>query len=264
MIVNKESLEKIANINFNNCYIVTDFDRTITSEDSKNSWAILSNNKEIPYGFIYERKRLYDKYRPIELNEMLDYNTKYEMISEWFRECINLFSKYKIKKNIFDKATLDSEIMNFRTGAKRFIEFLANKSIPLIIISAGIGNFIEGFLKNNNCLFDNSYIFSNKIVFKDGVSIGVEDNIIHSLNKSEVSLPMDIKNKISNKDIVILLGDQISDSKMIDSSQNKQLLKIGFYSKDTNVDFNLFKDNFDIVCSEKDNYNDLLKLLFEK
>jgi len=49
---------------------------------------------------------------------------------------------------------------------------------------------------------------------------------------------------------------------MVNPSNNKQLLKIGFYSKDTNIDIELFKDNFDIVCSEKDNYNDILNLLF--
>ena len=38
---------------------------------------------------------------------------------------------------------------------------------------------------------------------------------------------------------------------MIDSNQNKQLLKIGFYSKDTSTNLNLFKDNFDIVYSDK-------------
>lgn len=264
MIINNNSIEKLKNINFNNCYIVTDFDRTLTSEKSENSWSIISNTDEIPREFISERKRLYDKYRPIELNEELEYDIRCKLIGEWFRKCIGLFSKYKIKKDIFDKKSNIKEMMDFRTGAKDFMKFLADNKIPLIIISAGIGNFIESFLINNNCLFDNSYIFSNKIIFKDGIAVGTEKKTIHSLNKSEVSLPLNIKKKISNKKIVILLGDQISDSKMVNPSNNKQLLKIGFYSKNTNVDIELFRDNFDIVCSEKDNYNDILNLLFKK
>ena len=262
MFINNNSKELIKNINYNNCYIVTDFDRTITSKKSKNTWSVLSNNKEIPSDFINERQKLYNKYRPIELNETIDYNEKTKLISEWFKECIGLFPKYKIKKDVFEKASLDSEIMDFRTGAKNFLKHLAKKKVPLIIISAGIGNFIECFLKNNNCLFDNSYIFSNKIIFKDGISIGVEKDIIHSLNKNKVLFPIEIKKEISKKDIVIVLGDQISDSKMIEEDK-KQLLKIGFYEEDTNVDIDLFKDNFDIVCSKKDNYNDLLNLLFK-
>ncbi len=94
--------------------------------------------------------------------------------------------------------------------------------------------------------------------------MGVENDIIHSLNKSEVSLPTEIKEKIHKKDIAILLGDQISDTKMVNSKDNNNLLKIGFYSKDTNVDFNLFEENFDIVCSYKDNYNDILKIIFKR
>lgn len=262
MIINNDALEKIENLNSNNCYIISDFDKTITSEESKNSWSILSNNEEVPIGFVNERKELYEKYGPIELDERIDYQEKYKLMSEWFKKCIELFPKYKIKKKIFEKIASDSQIMDFRKGAKDFIKFLANKSIPLIIVSAGIGNFIESFLKTNNCLFDNSYIFSNKIVFKDGISIGIEDSVIHSLNKSEISMPLDIKKKISEKDMIIVLGDQISDSKVINSNINNQVLKIGFYSKNNNVDINLFRDNFDIVCNEKDDYNDLLELLF--
>lgn len=263
MIINTNSLDKIANINFNNCYVVTDFDKTLTSERSKNSWAVLSDNKKIPYGFVKDREKLYNKYRPIEQNENMDYNQKSEIINEWFKECIELFPKYKIHQNLFDEASKNSKLMTLRVGAKKFMRFLSDKSIPLIIISAGIGNFIECFLEKNNCLYDNSYIFSNKIIFNNGISVGVENKIIHSLNKNEVSLPIDIKEKIQKKDIAILLGDQISDTKMVNIKDNNQLLKIGFYSKKDNVDLKLFKENFDIVCSDKDNYNDLLKIIFK-
>ncbi len=155
MVINTNSLEKIANININNCYVVTDFDRTITSETSKNSWAVLSDNKKVPYGFVSDREKLYNKYRPIEQNKKMDYNQKSELISEWFKECIGLFPKYKIHQNLFDEACNNSKMMDLRVGAKKFMRFLSEKSIPLIIISAGIGNFIECFLKKNNCLYGN-------------------------------------------------------------------------------------------------------------
>lgn len=264
MIINNNALKIIEKLDSDNCYIISDFDKTITSEKSKNTWSVLSKSNKTPIGFIEERRNLYEKYGPIELDEELDYKEKYDLMNEWFKKCIELFSKYKISKNLFDKIALDPQIMDFRKGAQDFIKFLANKSIPLIIVSAGIGNFIESFLKNNNCLFDNSYIFSNKIVFKDGISIGVENDIIHSLNKSEISMPLDIQKKISEKNTVILLGDQISDSKVVGSDINNQVLKIGFYPKNSNVDINLYIDNFDIVCNEKDDYNDLLDLLFNK
>ena len=43
----------------------------------------------------------------------------------------------------------------------------------------------NNFEKEN---INNIYISSNKIIFKDGIANGVDKNIIHSLNKNEVSL----------------------------------------------------------------------------
>ena len=150
--------------------------------------------------------------------------------------------------------------MEFRPYAKEFLEFLYEKQIPLIIISAGIGNFIENFLINNNCYFDNIYVSSNKIIFKDGIAVGVEKNIIHSFNKNEVSLPIDIRKKIENKKNVILLGDQISDLNMVNKKNHDQVISIGFLTKD--VPKNIMEKNFDIVCEENDTYEDVRKILF--
>lgn len=48
--------------------------------------------------------------------------------------------------------------MSFRPYFKDFILFLNINNGPFIIISAGIGNFIESFLKGHNCYYDNIYI----------------------------------------------------------------------------------------------------------
>ena len=59
----------------NNFYIVTDFDRTITAGDSQSSWGVLSKNNNISENYINERQQLYRKYRPIEIDLKLDYET---------------------------------------------------------------------------------------------------------------------------------------------------------------------------------------------
>ena len=53
-----------------------------------------------------------------------------------------------------------------------------NRNIPVIIISAGIGNFIEKFLIDNNCYFDNIYLISNYNLFSIGF---LEDNISNNI-----------------------------------------------------------------------------------
>ena len=262
MLLNENIKNKLPIDDLNNYYVVMDFDRTITNGSSKTSWSILAGSDLVPECYIEERDRLYNKYRPIELDENMDYEKRVNLVSEWFRLHIELFVKYKISEEVFEKAGRDLRIMEFRDGAKEFLEILYNKNIPVIIISADIGNFIESFLQANDSYFDNIYISSNRVIFKDGFASGIGENIIHSLNKNEVSLPFFVREKLAGRNNVILIGDQISDLLMVDESKHSEVLKIGFYSTRSEVDLDLFKNSFDIVCVDSDNYNDLIKILF--
>lgn len=261
MIVNKKIKEKLPIHDLDSLYIVTDFDRTITNGNSKTSWSILASSDLVPKSYIADRQKLYDFYRPIEISNTVDYSYKIHMTKEWFQKHIELFVKYKISKDIFDEAGTNLRIMEFRPYAKEFIELLHKNNVPLIIISAGIGNFIESFLEHNNCYYNNIYISSNKIIFKDKIAVGVDKNIIHSFNKNEVSLPNNILEKIKNRNNVLLLGDQVSDLKMVDKSKHKSVITVGFLTPDSPKDEII--TNFDIICEETDTYNDLIKLLFK-
>lgn len=263
MFINENIKKSIPFKNLNDIYVVADFDRTITKGNSKTSWSILANSNLVPKSYIEERQELYNYYRPIEINENMDFELKSSLVKEWFKKHIELFVKYKTSEEVFETAATDLRIMEFRPGAKEFIHFLNKNGIPLIIISAGIGNFIEIFLKHNECLLDNVYITSNKIVFKDGIACGVDNNIIHSLNKNEVSLPNSIQEKIKNRNNVILLGDQVSDLRMVEKSAHDFVLNIGFYTEEKHEQIETLKSHFDIVCESNDDYNDLNKLLFE-
>ncbi len=240
---------------WNDWYVVADFDRTITNGNSKTSWSILASSDLVPREYAADRNALYEKYRPIEIDPDMPLEEKSRLVKEWFELHINLFIKYGIKEELFEKAAMDLRIMEFRNGANAFLKSLAERGVPLIIISAGLGNFIECFLRNNGCLYDNIYISSNKITFTDGVATGVEGNIVHSLNKNEVSLPEDIKKRVANRSKVLLLGDQESDLKMVDESAHNQVLKVAFVAQDT-VDQDHLKslEGFDLVMEPGEDY----------
>lgn len=262
MILNDKTREKLPITDFSNYYVVADFDRTITNGNSKTSWSILASSELVPKCYVEEREKLFNQYRPIELDETMEFSKRSSLVKEWFFKHIQLFIKYRISEEVFEKASCDLRIMEFRKGARNFLEFLHQKNIPVVIISAGIGNFIESFLKANHAYYDNIYISSNMIIFNDGVASGVGENIIHSLNKNEVDLPDEIKEKLAFRDKVILLGDQISDLMMVDEKKHEDVLKIGFYSSRSEVDINQFTDKFDIVCLDNDDYCDLVDILF--
>lgn len=261
MIINEKTKKLLPIKNLNDLYVVADFDKTITKGSSQSSWGILANSNLVPKDYVSERTSLFNHYRPIEIDETLDFKEKSKEMKDWFQKHINLLIKYKISDEIFKKASKDLSMLEFRKGAKEFIDFLHKNNIPLIIISAGIGNFIEAFLKENNCYFDNVYISSNKIIFKDGIACGAQKDIIHSLNKNEISLPKKIKEKLKDKKQVILLGDQLSDLNMIDYSKHDSIISVGFIVEESQKKSII--DNFGIVSeNEDDDYIKLLKLLF--
>lgn len=259
--IKNKTLERIENWSDNSIHILTDFDRTITVGNSDSSWSILSKSNLVPKGYVEERQALFNYYRPYEIDESLDYKIKNKLMTEWWDKDINLLIKYKFSETIINEAAKNSRVMKFRNGAKEFLENMRDRNIPIIIISAGIGNFIEQFLNNNGCNFDNIYIVSNFIKFENGIAVGVSDNIIHSLNKNEVSLPKKIMQLVLDRPNIILLGDSISDIKMAQEEKRNNALKIGFLEEKIEENRKYFEEQFDVVCTDDTDYNDLSKKL---
>ena len=52
-------------------FVISDFDRTITTSNSSTSWSIFNNSNLVDDGFKIDSKRLYDYYRKIELDQTI-------------------------------------------------------------------------------------------------------------------------------------------------------------------------------------------------
>lgn len=261
IIIKNGTLERVKDWTDDSIYVLTDFDRTITVGNSESSWSILSKSNVVPKEYIEERQELFDYYRPIEIDETLDYDTKSKLMTEWWNKHIGLFVKYRLSEEVINNAAQNLRVMSFRDGAREFLKNMKDRNIPVIIISAGIGNFIEQFLIKNNCNFDNIYIVSNFLKFENGIATGVSDNVIHSLNKNEVSLPNNIKELIENRKNIILLGDSTSDIRMAREEARNQALKIGFLEEKVEENKAYYQEQFDVVCTDNTTYNELFQKL---
>jgi len=261
IIIKNGTLERINDWEDNSIYVLTDFDRTITVGNSESSWSILSKSNMVPKKYVEERQAFFNYYRPFEINETLDYDTKSKLMTEWWNKHIGLFIKYQLSEEVINTAAKNLRVMAFREGAREFLENMRDRNIPVIIISAGIGNFIEQFLIKNNCNFENIYIVSNFLKFENGIATGVSDNVIHSLNKNEVSLPTEIKKLIENRKNVILLGDSISDIRMARENVREDALKIGFLEEKVDENKPYYTEQFDIVCTNNTGYSELSQKL---
>lgn len=257
------------NLNKNNTYIVMDFDKTITSYDSSDSWDAVANPKFVEQGIRSDMDRLYKKYRPIEMDYTISKEEKLKQMEIWYSECMDLYYKYNLTKEQI-KNSIQSSDIKFRKGAKELLVLAHENKIPVIILSAGIGNSIEQFLKDNNCLFkDTMCIISNFIEFDDNGKVTKFDDskMIHTLNKTmNGHLPEEFIGKVKDKQYKILIGDLIEDIKMIDEKEKETTLRIGILTKEMESEKNLrlYNEKFDVVLTEEEDLSIWGRFLLDK
>lgn len=258
IIYDRNDIKRVDSWKDESIYVLMDFDRTITNVNSEASWGILSKSSLVSPNYVSERQELFDYYRPIEIDENMEDNLKSSYMLEWWEKHINLFIKHKISSDMIDEAVSNIHVMEFRDGAYEFLSKLNKRNIPVIIISAGIGDFVKQFLIKNNCYFDNIHIVSNFLTFENGMATGISGDIIHSLNKNSASIPLSVKQLISGRSNIILFGDVCGDVKMANDEDRGNAFKIGFLDINEKGNMESYKMAFDVVCTNHTNYNDLM------
>ena len=259
---NNEIIDKILSLKFEDIYLVFDFDRTITRGTSKTSWSIIDESSFINRGYKLDSKKLYNYYRRIEIDDYISDNAKEFLMEEWTRRQLELFTKYNITEDLFNKILL-SNSLDFRDGIAIFFKEMYNLNIPIIIISAGLGNIVYESLKQNNCIYDNVYLISNMLKFENNL-VKIEGSLVNSTNKKNINIPINVYNAIKNRNTIIMFGDQISDLVVLNNFNFENLISIGFLSNDTDKCLEKYRKHFDIVCSESENYQNIEKILIKK
>ena len=72
-----------------NFYVAMDFDKTITSSDSVDSWAAVAQAEFVGQELGKKMDELYNKYRPIEVDYSISEDEKKKYIEEWYKSCMN-------------------------------------------------------------------------------------------------------------------------------------------------------------------------------
>lgn len=249
--INTNKIENL-NISKDNYYVVLDFDKTITNKNSLDSWMAIADFEIYGKEFKKQIEKLNAKYEPIELDYTLDDVTKEQYMEQWYQKSMDILYQYQLTYSKLQKA-LQKETMHFRKGAKEFLDKLQQEKVPVIILSAGIGNVIEEFLKKQKCYHNNIYIISNFIQFKEDKMQKFTDPMLHSMNKKvKGSLPEKLQNIIKEKQYVILCGDIIEDIQMIEKEELDKAITIGFLNNKLEENLTFYNQNFDIVLTEED------------
>ncbi len=171
---------------------------------------------------------------------------------EWYQKCMETYYKFKLTKDKVEKSIKTSNI-ELRKSVIEFLNFTKEEKIPIIILSAGIGNTIEEMLKQNSCYFENIHIISNFIKFDNkGYMLKYEGDLIHSLNKNIDEINQkEIIDVIKSKEYRVVIGDLIEDIKMAGDYPEEKLIKIGFLNQNVKENLKKYKEKFDIVLTKE-------------
>lgn len=234
-------------------YILVDYDRTITTYDSTTTWGMLEGNSIADITYIKEQKAVYEKYRKEEVKTNLNPKQKFNIMREWAVTAFNNIYKYRICEETINNVLKSNHGMKLRHDSAEFLRKMKEMEIPVIIISAGLGVFIEKYLSQQNVLFDNITIHSNFFVYENGSIISVRQPILHSANKGTVNY----QDQIIGRSNGILIGDQIEDIK---TAKDNECIKVGFCDINTYYveDYNR---KFDITLTGESSFNNALKIL---
>lgn len=231
--------------------VVSDFDRTLThafydGEKTPSLMHHLRNGNYLSTEYAQKAQALFDFYHPIEISNSVSKEEKREAMFQWWSRHYNLLVECGLNEEVVKKAIGDiiaEGKIRLREGAEEFLHLLADKQIPLVIMSAsGIGNMVTTFLKEKGLFSANVHFIGNTLEFDEkGVFKGVENNkIIHTMNKDETELQdLPIYEELLQRKNLILIGDSLDDLKMAEGFPWKNMVKFGFlnYEEDKKADF---------------------------
>ena len=254
--------DKIAQLNshteIEQLCVVSDWDRTLTkarTEDGQDatSYSAIAHGAYLGEAYRVEMDRLYARYRPIEISQTISHQKKQQAMRDWWTAALAMMQKYGLTEEIIEDIAI-RDFMRLRDSAIDFFNILANRDIPLLILSAGIGNAISKFLKERSLLTANVTITANKLIFDThGAVAGFCEPVIHSFNKA--------RHANTPRACVLLLGDTIEDAQMVNDTDADCVIRVGFLNESVEENRVTYQRAYDIVICNDASMAPVIELL---
>ncbi len=253
LIADRDTLQdKIAQLNYytgiEQLCVVSDWDRTLTkarTEDGQDatSYSVIAHGAYLGEAYRIEMDRLYAQYRPIEISQTISHRKKQKAMHDWWMAALEMMQKYGLTEEIIEDIAI-RDFMRLRDGSIDLFKILADRDIPLLILSAGIDNAISKFLNVRSLLTSNVTVTANKLVFDtQGALAGFCKPIIHSFNKA--------RHAITPQGCVLLIGDTIEDAQMVNDAQANCIIRVGFLNESVEENSATYLRAYDVViCND--------------
>jgi len=257
-------------------HVLADFDRTLTKTfyKSEKAGSIISylrkeKGKYLTEDYSDRAHALFDKYHPIEIDGSISQDEKNKKMYEWWKKHKELLIECGLDKQTIKRCVIEmieEDALVFRKGVDKFFRLLENQDIPLVIITASLGDLVKGFMEQKNELKKNVHVIGNTFKFdKNGKTIGIE-KIVHVFNKNEFSTEgLEVHDELLERKNVILLGDSLGDLGMVEGFEYENLIKIGFLNENVEENLEEYKKAYDVLILNDGDFefvNDLIKEIF--
>jgi len=176
------------------------------------------------------------------------------MLSFRWSKAHDLIIAAKISKSDVDKLVTNANII-LRDGAIEFMKLLDSNGIPVMIFSAGVGDFIETYLRHafQSKIPDSVHIISNFMQFDENwIVSGFKEPLIHTFNKNSQALvsveSQRFLENLKKRPQVLLMGDMLGDAAMDTGAlQEANIIRIGFLNHKEDRMLQQYLEHFDIV-----------------
>ncbi|CAJ1450459.1 unnamed protein product [Effrenium voratum] len=148
-------------------------------------------------------------------------------MSEWYGQVHELMLKESVTKDNIAGAVSGCKTIRLRDGMLDLLQACQTHDpvIPVIIMSAGLGDVIEEFLRQVPFeLGASTHIVSNRMAFDAaGRLVEFSEPLLHMFNKTAAFFPEATKELVKGRRFCMLFGDGVGDSTMADGLEVETL-----------------------------------------
>lgn len=217
-----EKIRKLVDGGPEKLQVIVDFDYTLTKAHKDGvpvecSWGVLETYPKLPESYHNKVKAAKNKYLPIERDLSISLEKKIPLMIEWYKVANQCLAESGVQQSWLPHMVTQSNC-ELRDDTVKMLSLLNSVNVPVLVMSAGIGDLIKEILTHHQVLYNNTSLVSNFLKFDcDGNIVGLcgkDEDLIHMYNKAEIIQRKTVDQRIGSRKNVILMGDSLGDLDM--------------------------------------------------
>ena len=246
-------------------HLILDFDKTLTHPDGETSWSILRKHPDLSAGFHAATAALFARFHPVEVDPKLSVAERRAAMDEWWNEAHGLLLAERVRRESFAELVEAVEIQ-YRRGVGEMLALAREKGVPVLVLSAGLGDLIDASLARQ-ADWAHLHCISNHLKFDEkGVGSGFAHANITTFTKNEAQLGLlhpAWEQEMRERRNAIVVGDSVGDAAMADGIAHEVVLRVGYLNPGQESSLAEYRAAFDVVLQNDFSLDFITELLRE-